>query len=125
MVVDITESKKAELALRESEEKLSTLFNSMTEMVVMHELVFDENGDAIDYRILDCNKTFTSITGIEKESAVGRLATEVYGIETAPYLQEYANVALNGSSLEFNTYYPPLDKYFLISKINILLDTSS
>jgi PAS domain S-box-containing protein len=109
---------RAKETLRESEEKLSTLFNSMTEMVVMHELVFDENGDAIDYRILDCNKTFTSITGIQKESAVGRLATEVYGIETAPYLQEYANVALNGTNLEFNTYYPPLDKYFLISVVS-------
>jgi PAS domain S-box-containing protein len=108
---------KAKETLRESEEKLSTLFNSMTELVVMHELVFDEKGNAIDYRILDCNKTFTSITGIQKENAVGRLATEVYGTETAPYLQEYANVALNGTTIEFNTYYPPLDKYFLISAV--------
>jgi len=114
---DITKNKQAEFALRESEEKLSTLFNSMTEMVVMHELVFDENGEAIDYRILNCNKTFCEITGIEKENAVGQLATEVYGIEKAPYLQEYANVALNSISFEFSTYYPPLDKYFLISVV--------
>lgn len=109
---------RAKETLRESEAKLSTLFNTMTEMVVMHELVFDDNGNAIDYRILDCNKTFTTITGIEKENAVGRLSTEVYGTETAPYLQEYANVALNDSTLEFNTYYPPLDKYFLISAVS-------
>jgi len=109
---------RAKETLRESEEKLSTLFNSMTEMVVMHELVFNEKGEAINYRILDCNKTFSSITGIEKENAIGRLATEVYEIETAPYLQEYANVALNGTTFEFNTFYPPLDKYFLISVVS-------
>jgi PAS domain S-box-containing protein len=114
---DISKRKKAEDELRESEEKLSTLFNSMTELVVMHELVFDEKGNAIDYRILDCNKTFTTITGIQKENAVGRLATEVYGVETAPYLQEYANVAMSGTALEFNTFYPPMDKYFLISVV--------
>lgn len=109
---------RAKETLRESEEKLSTLFNSMTEMVVMHELVFNEKGEAINYRILDCNKTFSSVTGIEKENAIGRLATEVYEIETAPYLQEYANVALNGTTFEFNTFYPPLDKYFLISVVS-------
>jgi len=116
-IQDITERKKAEEKLRESEEKLSTLFNSMTEMVVMHELVFDEKEEVIDYRILDCNKTFTTITGIEKENAVGRLATDVYGVETAPYLQEYANVVLNEQSLVLSTYYPPMDKYFLISVV--------
>lgn len=108
----------AKETLRESEEKLSTLFNSMTEMVVTQELVFNEKGEAINYRILDCNKSFTSITGIEKENAVGRLATEVYETETAPYLQEYANVALNGTTFEFNTFYPSLDKYFLISVVS-------
>jgi PAS domain S-box-containing protein len=115
---DISERKKAEQALKESEEKLSTLFNSMTELVVMHELEFDDKGNAIDYRILDCNKTFTAITGIQKENAIGRLATEVYGVELAPYLQEYANVALSGTALEFNTFYPPMDKYFLISVVS-------
>jgi PAS domain S-box-containing protein len=115
---DVTELKKAEQALRESEEKLSTLFNSMTELVVMHELVFDEKGNAIDYRILDCNKTFTTITGIQKENTVGRLATEVYGVESAPYLQEYTNVVLNGISIEFNAFFAPLDKFFLISAVS-------
>lgn len=109
---------KAKETLRESEQKLSTLFNSMTEMVVIHELVFDENGEVINYRILDCNKTFTAITGIKKENAVGRLATEVYGVESAPYLQEYAKVVQSGNSLEINVYYPQLDKYFLISVVS-------
>lgn len=51
----VVESKSAEIALRESEEKLSTLFGSMTEMVVMHELVFNEKGEAVNYRLTDCN----------------------------------------------------------------------
>jgi len=118
VVEDITHKKMAENALRESEEKLSKLFNTMTEIVVMHELVFDENQQPIDYRILDCNPAFSKYTGIEKENAVGKLATELYSSNIPPYLETYASVALNESSLDFRTYYQPLDKYFLISVVS-------
>ena len=118
VIEDITHKKMAENALRESEEKLSKLFNTMTEIVVMHELVFDENQQPIDYRILDCNPAFSKYTGIEKENAVGMLATELYSTNIPPYLETYASVALNESSLDFTTYYQPLDKYFLISVVS-------
>ena len=118
VIEDITHKKMAENALRESEEKLSKLFNTMTEIVVMHELVFDENQQPIDYRISDCNPAFSKYTGIEKENAVGMLATELYSTNIPPYLETYASVALNESSLDFTTYYQPLDKYFLISVVS-------
>ncbi len=114
----ITERKLAEDALRESEEKLNALFTSLTEMVVMHELVLNTAGDAIDYRIIDCNKVFTEITGISKEDAIGKLATEVYQTTPPPYLEEYAKVALGGDPHEFNTFYPPLDKHLMISVVS-------
>ena len=116
--IDIDERKRAEAALQESEEKLNTLFSSMTEMVAMHELVFNEQGEAIDYRIIDCNNAFSKITGIRKEDAVGKLATEVYQTEPAPYLEIYCGVGTTGESYEFNSYYAPLDRHFLISVVS-------
>lgn len=115
--IDINERKYIEEKLRESENKLSTLFASMTEMVTMHELVFNETGNAINYRIIDCNKAFTDITGIERQNAVGKLATEVYGTIHAPYLEQYTHVAITGESKKFDSYFAPMDKYFLISVI--------
>ena len=119
MGLDITDRKKAEKALQESEEKLSMLFESMNEMVVMHELVLDDLSNAIDYRILDCNNTFTIITGIEREDAVGKLATELYQIAEAPYLSEYARVVFTGKSYEFDSYFEPMDKHFIISAVSL------
>ncbi len=116
--VDITERKQAEIALQESTEKLSALFASMTEMVALHELVFDEQGAPVNYRITDCNRAYTQITGIHKETVVGRLATEVYGTPEAPYLQEYSRVAINGEPYYFETYFAPLDKHFSISVVS-------
>ncbi len=115
---DVTKQKQAEQAVKESEEKLNALFTSMTEMVVMHELVLNENGEAIDYRIIDCNNVFTEITGISKEDAVGKLASEVYQVNPPPYLEDFAKVALGGGPYEFNTFYPPMDKHFKISVVS-------
>ena len=118
LAMDITKRKLAEEALRESEEKLNALFTSLTEIVVIHELVLNDAGEAINYRIIDCNKVFTEFTGISKEDAIGKLATEVYQTDTPPYLEVYAKVGLSGDSHEFNTFYPPLNKHLMISVVS-------
>ena len=118
IMMDITNRKYAQEKLKESEEKLSTLFSSMTEMVVLHELVFNENDEVINYKITDCNTAYTNITGIKKEFAIGKLATEVYQLETPPYLKEFSTVALNGEPFEYNTYFAPMDKHFMISVVS-------
>lgn len=118
IIHDITDRKIAEEALRISEQKLSALFSSMTEMVVIHEIVFDEHAKAVDYRILDCNDRFTSITGIVKENAVGHLGTEVYNVTPPPYLDIYSEVAITGNSTEFDVHYAPQDKHFIISVVS-------
>jgi signal transduction histidine kinase/HAMP domain-containing protein len=105
-------------ALRESEGKLSALFSSMTEMVALHELILDERGQPVNYRITDCNRAFTEITGIRREAAVGRLATEVYGTDKPPYLEEFSRVAVTGEPYLLETYFPSLEKHLSISVVS-------
>lgn len=115
---DITEKKTAEKKLKESEERFKALFSSMTELVVLHELVFNEKEEAIDYRIIDCNNMFTEVTGIEKEQAIGKLASEVYQTENPPFLEIYSQVAITGKPEKYTTYYEPMDKHFIISIVS-------
>jgi PAS domain S-box-containing protein len=115
---DITVRKQVEEALRDSQSKLSALFAAMTEMVALHELVFDEAGTVVDYRIIDCNNAFTGITGIPRDQAVGILATQLYNAPEAPYLKEYAQVAQTGEPHRFETFYAPMGKHFAISAVS-------
>jgi PAS domain S-box-containing protein len=112
---DVTERRKVENALRESEEKFRQLYSSMNDGMALHEILFDEFGKAIDYRILDVNPMYESITGLSKEQAAGKKATDLYGTKEPPYLEIYAATASSGSALSFETYFPPMDKYFRIS----------
>jgi PAS domain S-box-containing protein len=122
---DISDLKYNEQALleanekiRKSEAQLSALFSAMAEMVVLHELVFDEAGKPVNYRITDCNAAFTKITGITRAAAVGRLATEVYNTEEPPYFTEFTKVALTGEPFHYETYFQPMDRHFSISVIS-------
>jgi len=112
---DITERKEAEEALLQSERTFRTLFASLGEGVALHELVLDAYGVVQDYRILDVNPAFRTHTGIDPATARGRLGSELYGAQPAPYLEEYARVAGTGEPSAFETYFQPMARHFRIA----------
>jgi PAS domain S-box-containing protein len=114
LISDITERKRAEEAIRESELKFRRLFEHMTEGVALHEMIYDESGFAKDYRILDINSAYQKHTGLAPESARGLLASALYGMAAPPYLEEYENVARTGEPYSVETYFAPMEKQFRI-----------
>ncbi|MBS3909976.1 MAG: SpoIIE family protein phosphatase [Actinobacteria bacterium] len=107
--------KLSEEALRESEDKYRNLFTSMNEGAILHEVIYDKDGRAVDYLIKDVNPRFESILGIKPADAEGKRATALYGTDEAPYLDVYAKVAETGEPVQFETYFSPMDKHFSIS----------
>lgn len=117
-IMDITVRKQAEEALHHSEQKFRTLFENLTEGVAIHELVRDDTGTPVDYRILAVNPAYQFHTGLEAATAKGRRGSELYGAARPPFLEEYARVALGGEPFTFETFFPPLGKHFRISVVS-------
>ena len=114
-IIESTQHKKMEQALRESEGKLSALYTSMVEGVALHEVVYDGAGNPADYIITDVNPSFEKITGLSREDILGKRASALYGADEPPYLGVYARVASSGKPESFETYFGPMKKYFSIS----------
>jgi PAS domain S-box-containing protein len=115
IIRDVTERRRAEEALRESEARFRTLFENMSEGVALHEVIYQDDGQAVDYRIISTNPAFEKHTGLKPEQVQGQLASSAYGTGTAPYLETYARVARSGQPLVFETYSPSIKRHFHIS----------
>lgn len=100
--------------LRESEARFRSLYETMNEGLANHDIVFAD-GKAVDYVITAVNPAFEKITGLARQLAVGSKATGLYRTADPPYLDIYGRVALIGVPEHFETYFPPLEKYFAIS----------
>jgi PAS domain S-box-containing protein len=111
--------KQIENDLRNSEEQYRLLYENMAEGIAMHRLIFDADGNAVDYIIEGVNKSFENITGLSAEQAVGKKASQVYGVNPAPYLQQYSDVAKDGQPTHFETEYTPMQKCFAISVTSV------
>ncbi len=114
-ISDITSLKLVAKELRENENKLQSLYTAMNEGVCQHEIVYNLAGSVVDYRILNVNPSYETITGLKKDNVIGRLASELYGTGEPPFLDVFAKVASTGESIVFETFFPPLQKHFHVS----------
>ena len=115
IVRDITERKRSVQAVRDSEAMFRSLFENMTEGVALHQVVYDEGGTAVDYRILTANPAFEKHTGLAVEKCRGQLASILYGTGSAPLLDVYAKTAHSGEPCSFETCFEPMEYHFHIS----------
>ena len=100
---NITEMRKAQDALRESEERYRTLFTSMMEGFALGEAVLDESGKPVDFRLLEINDAFENETGLKRDILWKRM-TEVLPQLEDHWIETYGRVALTGKPVRFDNY---------------------
>ncbi|MDM8520428.1 PAS domain-containing protein [Anaerolineales bacterium HSG6] len=110
--VNITERKQAMEALWEREGQYRMLFDKMLNGFALHEIIVDEDGKPCDYRFIEINPTFQTMTGITPEMVIGKRVLEALPGTKQYWIDIYGKVALTGEPIRFENYAEALDKHF-------------
>ncbi|MEQ8155080.1 MAG: ATP-binding protein [Clostridiaceae bacterium] len=115
--IDISERKHAEEALRKSEEKYRTLFNSLDEGFCIIEVIFDNQGKAVDWRYIETNEQFLKQGGVSDSE--GKLISELVPELEASWFEFYGNVAVTGVPARVENEVKTLDSWYEVYAFKI------
>ncbi|WP_088891260.1 PAS domain S-box protein [Leptolyngbya ohadii] len=104
------ERARVEAALCESEEKYRSLFESMDEGFCLIEVLFDEGGQAFDYRFLEANPAFEKHTGLV--DAIGKTIRELAPQHEAHWFEIYGRIARTGVPERFENAAQVLGRFY-------------
>jgi len=108
---DLIERRLAEEALRASEGKYRTLFESVDEGVARLKLIW-ESGRLVDFRWLEHNAAFARETGLS--NVVGKRRSEVFTDVPTQLLALYARVAESGEPARVEHFFPQVGRWFSV-----------
>jgi PAS domain S-box-containing protein len=99
---DITEQKRTERALQESESRFRGLWSAMGQGVALNEIIFGPQGKPSDFIIVDVNPAFEKITGVDRTRVVGKRSLEVLGFIDQVILDLCSEVVKSGKPTSFD-----------------------
>lgn len=117
----ITRRRHAEEALRRSEGKYRRLFENMKEALAVDEVIFDEEGMPVDWKVTDINPAYEEVFEIPRQKAIGRKASTLYGdvFEIRLFLQAMVKVKETGEPVQLEFSLPRMDKHLLTSVFSL------
>jgi len=118
VMVDITQKKELEIALKNSETKYRALFNNLFDGFVYFESVLDDKNSVVDYQILEVNVAFEKLTGLNKGELVGRRMSEAVFTPqhiTLNWLSMFNDISSSGEPKTLEYFSTLLKKWFLVS----------
>ncbi len=112
---DITAKKEAEQAVIKKEQETRQLIDNMIEGLLLFDIIYDESGQAVDYRVIDANPSSESITGLTRAEIIGKKASEVMPGIRPPYLDLLASIAVTGQAQLIEADFKETGRWYRVS----------
>ncbi len=102
------------------DEKELKIFDSVPEIIIIYEPIFDDKGKIIDLLIRYINSKTVLLTNIPGKEVIGKHISEIPLLgNIKPYLPIAEEIITTGQSKKFDFYLPTLNKYFRISVFRV------
>lgn len=102
-------------AMERREKKYQTMFQSMQEGFVLFNIIFDHNGEPVNYLLTDANQAFVSIIEFDRESIMNMAIFDLLPQADMDKIEELNKVALTGEPVKNEIYLKCIGKYLLVN----------
>lgn len=90
-------------ALDDTEGAYRQALEIMNQGFAIFQMIFDGNGQAVDYNILEINSAYEKQTGLSREQIIGRRASKTPAVKKI-WCERFGKVILSGQSIRFEDY---------------------
>ncbi|MDF3127956.1 PAS domain S-box protein [Kiritimatiellaeota bacterium B1221] len=95
-------------------DRYKLLFQNMPSGFALHEMIYNDDGVAVDYRFIRMNPAFEMITGFKAADLVGKRVKEVLPETEQYWIDLFAQVVESGTAVVYENYAKALDKHFVV-----------
>ncbi len=98
--------------IAEADKRYRTVLNSIDEGFVLAEIVWDKDGNAQDYVILEINIAFGQLLGAKSSDVLGKSASQLYPNLERHMLVFLGKIARTGEQSRIESYSKENDRYY-------------
>lgn len=115
-MLDMTRSRSAETALRRSEERFSTILETIEAAFAIVKVKFDADDRPVDYCFVEANPAFERQAGVNLR---GKWVTEFAPNLESFWFEKYGHVAKTGEPANFESYANTFERWFDVRAVRV------
>ncbi len=101
-------------SLESAQRNYRLLFENLPQGFAVHEMIWDEEGNAVDYRFLSVNPAFERLTGLKADDILGKTVRQVLPEIEAAWVGTHGQVVRSGQPIVYEQFASPLGKYYSV-----------
>ncbi|EGH72622.1 PAS domain-containing protein, partial [Pseudomonas syringae] len=115
-MLDMSQMRKAETALRQSEERSRAMLETIEAAFAIIQVRFDADDSPVDYRFIEANPAFERQAGVDLR---GKWVTEFAPDLERFWFEAYGNVAKTGEPASFENYAKAFERWFEVKAVRV------